>query len=279
MPQTNPTRSSQSRVARLIDRAKRQPGGRNVYGLMKMISNPRASWESIVRSHLARDDVFIRQTCWHHGTLPRLPLTDVVPEARLCDVTLPRALSRKSGTSISAEEACQLASIAKGRMVRRALEIGTFDGNTALVLAANMAPDGEVVTVDLPPDFSMQEQSSLAFPDVGLNLTERDQVGRQFQGHELSKRIRQVYGDSAALDWSAFGGPFDLIFIDGCHAKAYVRSDSDNAFRQLAPGGIVVWHDYGMIADVSEVVDQLAREHPAMKFLAIEGTRLAVAVT
>ena len=251
----------------------------NLYGLIKTIGTPRASWDWVLRGHLARDDVFIRQTRWHHGTLPRVPLTSILPEASDCEVTLPRAFSRKSGTSISVEEACHLGAITRARKVLKALEIGTFDGNTALVFAANLPSDGVVVTVDLPPDFTMEKQDLLIYPDASLNLTARDQVGRQFLGHELSTRIRQVYGDSAALDWSAFGGPFDLIFIDGCHSEPYVRSDSLNALRHLAPGGTLVWHDYGMIADVSTVVEQVAAATPALKVSALEGTRLALGLS
>ena len=159
------------------------------------------------------------------------------------------------------------------------LEIGTSDGNTALVLAANVAPGSEVVTLDLPPDFDMAKQDSLTYSNVELNLTPRDQLGRQYRGHGLSARIRQFYGDSAALNWSVFGGPFDFVFIDGCHSEAYVRSDSRNALNHLAPRGVIVWHDYGMIPAVSNVVDRVAREITTMKVYALEGTRLAVGLT
>lgn len=172
-----------------------------------------------------------------------------------------------------------MGAIARYRKASKALEIGTYDGNTALLLAANLAAEGDVVTVDLPPDFHMENRNSLTYSDVELNLTQREQLGRQFQGHRLSTKIRQVYGDSAKLDWNTFGGPFDLVFIDGCHSEAYVQSDSRNAIKQLAPGGVIVWHDYGMIADVSNVVDQVAHENTAMRVYALEGTRLAIGLT
>ena len=159
------------------------------------------------------------------------------------------------------------------------LEIGTFDGNSALLFAANLAPDGVVVTIDLPPEFDLGKQSSLTHPEVELNLTPRDQLGRQIKGHPLSARIRQVFGDSASLDWESLGGPFDLVFVDGCHSEAYVQSDSQNAIRHLIPGGAIVWHDYGMISAVSNVVDRLARETTTMTVFAIEGTRLAIGLT
>jgi hypothetical protein len=69
-----------------------------------------------------------------------------------------------------------------------------------------------------------------------------------------------------------------LIFIDGCHTEKYVESDTRNALQQLAPGGIIVWHDYGMVPEVSKVVDRFACESGQMKFAALEGTRLAIGI-
>ena len=256
---------------------------KSVFGLVKAITAPRASLSWLLRGHLAKDDVFVSQTYWFTGALPRVALNKILPGVEKAEVVLPRAFDRKSAASITAsisvDEACHLAAITKCRGVGKALEIGTSDGNTALVLAANLAPEGEVVTVDLPPDFDIKKRDLLAYADGEFNLTERDQLGRQYQGHPLAARIRQIYGDSGALDWNSLGGPFDLVFIDGCHSEAYVRSDSRNAMEHLVPGGVIVWHDYGMIAEVSKVVDQLAREVKTMKVYAIEGTRLAVGLT
>jgi predicted O-methyltransferase YrrM len=251
--------------------------------LMKVITHPRSSLSWVRRGQLAKDRLYVRQTYWFTGTLPRVSLNSILPGVEEAEVLLPRAFDRKSSASISAsitvEEACHLGAIAKCIQASRALEIGTYDGNTALVLAANLPAEGNVVTVDLPPDFGMHKQGSLIFPGVELNLTPRDQLGRQYQGHRLSARIRQVYGDSAKLDWSTFGGPFDMIFIDGCHSEAYVRSDSQNALNHLAPGGVIVWHDYCAIPEVSKVVDQFALQITWIKAYALEGTRLAVGLT
>ena len=256
---------------------------KSLFGLQKAISSPRSTLSWVLRGHLAKDKLFISQTYWFTGTLPRVSLARIIPGIEEIDVVLLRAFDRKSAAAISAsitvEEACHLAAILRSIKAGKVLEIGTSDGNTALVLAANLPGEGEVVTVDLPPDFEKAKQDSLIHADVELNLTPRDQLGRQYQGHRFSSRIRQVYGDSAALNWSALGGPFDLVFIDGCHSEAYVRSDSRNAMNHLAPGGVIVWHDYGMIAAVSAVVDQLAREITTMRLYALEGTRLAVGLT
>jgi len=251
---------------------------KSVFSLTKAITRPRASLSWLLRGHLAKDKVFVGQTYWFTGTLPRVPLSRALPGIESVDVSLPRAFDRKGGTSISPEEACHVAAIIRHTHARNALEIGTYDGNTALLLASNLPSDGTVATVDLPPDFETQERESLAYTEVELNLTNRSDLGRQYRGHPLASRIHQHYGDSAVLDWNRLGGPFDLIFIDGCHSEDYVAADSRNALKQLSPEGIILWHDYGMIPDVSKVVDRFAEETPNMNVFALEGTRLALAM-
>lgn len=245
----------------------------------KAIAHPRSTLSWIFRGHLAKDPVFVSQMYWFTGVLPRVALSKVFPGIEESEIVLPRAFDRKGGTSISVEEACQLGAVVKHIKARKVLEIGTYDGNTALVLAANVDAAGVVVTVDLPPDFSTDEQDSLAYSDGEFNLTPRNELGRQYKTHNLEARIKQVYGDSGKLDWGTLGGPFDLVFIDGCHTEAYVRSDSENAMKHLASGGIILWHDYGMISAVSNVVDAFAQEAGAVKVYVLEGTRMAVALT
>jgi hypothetical protein len=44
----------------------------------------------------------------------------------------------------------------------------------------------------------------------------------------------------------------------------------------MKPGGLIVWHDYGMIEDVSRAVDEWSRE-TGISVSIVTGTRLAVA--
>jgi predicted O-methyltransferase YrrM len=254
-----------------------------LFAFTKGITSPRSTVSWIVRGHLATDPVFVSHTYWFTGALPRVALAEIFPGIERQEVVLPRAFDRntaaKTGASITVDEACHLAAIARWLEATRTLEIGTYDGNTALVLAANAARDGRVVTVDLPPDFTTDQHNLLAFSEGDFNLTARHDLGRQTKNHPLASRIEQVYGDSASLDWNTLGGPFDLVFIDGCHSEAYVQSDTRNAIEHLRPGGVVVWHDYGMIPEVSAVVDRLAGDDPSIEVNAIQGTRLAVGVT
>ncbi len=263
----------------LMIKSNSSPVSKALVALSAVVTRPWSSMAWIQRGRLAKDKLFVEQTYWFQGGLPRVPLIELLPGIEAVDVHLPRMLDRKFGTSITVDEAACLCAIARFLGSSKVLEIGTYDGNTAVALAANIGEKGEIVTLDLPPDFERNDGKSLAFYDREFfNLTPRERLGLQYKDHTTKTRIKQVYGDSATVDWRSFGGPFDLIFIDGCHSAAYVRSDSTNALANLAPEGVIVWHDYGMISDVSDEVDQIAKATPSLRFYAIEGTRLAIAM-
>jgi predicted O-methyltransferase YrrM len=241
------------------------------------IRSPRTALRILERGFRHVDRVYDVQSSWTFGTLPRLPFRTIFPQSASFDLQLVRAYDRQWGTSVTLEELCCLLLVAKSVHATNVLEIGTWDGNTAVNLAANTS--GMVTTLDLPPDFVPDElKSTLFYPDIKPNLTDRAQLGRQFKDHPLTSRIRQVFGDSARLDWTILGPPFDLVFIDGCHHYPYVKSDTENARAHLRSGGAIAWHDYGMVADVSRLVDEVARTAEELSVYAIEATRLAVGI-
>jgi predicted O-methyltransferase YrrM len=241
--------------------------------LGQCVNKPRFAYSLLRTGLFWKDPVFLEQFRWVHGTLPRVPLQITVPEYAEFDLHLVRPFDRQRDTSITIEELCSLLAIAKKVNAKRILELGTFDGNTTLNLAANTEAD--IVTVDLPPDFnSFQAQGG----DSINNMTTRTQLGRQLCHHPLAPRIRQVFGDSMKLDWDTLGTGFDLIFIDACHKYSYVLSDTKNALARVSKGGAIVWHDYGIFEDVSRVVDMTAQTTD-LTVNAIEGTRLAVGLS
>jgi protein-L-isoaspartate O-methyltransferase len=199
------------------------------------------------------------------GSLRRLTVNDLFPGIDSCDtVTIRKPEARTIGASVDLPELIHLIAAAKYISAKRILEIGTFDGFTALNIAANLKDQGEVCTLDLP-----EEDQNLH--STILNATKPNLVGVQFLGEAEANKIKQFRADSGSMDWNSFGAPFDMILIDGCHTYPYVMSDSTNALRHLRPDGILFWHDYGFI-DVSRGGDELAREYP---IFAITGTRLA----
>jgi predicted O-methyltransferase YrrM len=241
------------------------------------VGNPRRATALLTRrvlpfSAMARDpEVYGLIASWTFGRAPRVPAETLFPGIAGTDVSLMRALDRIENVSVSVRELVVLAAIVKHSSALRILEIGTSNGHTTLNLAANADPDGRVTTVDLPRDW--QGEFALSVPEVARNATDRNHVGAQFRGSALEKRIISVFADSATLDWSTLAGPFDLIFIDGCHAFDYVVRDTENALRQLTAAGIIIWHDYGTIEDVSRAVDQFADR---LRIAAIRSTSLAV---
>jgi hypothetical protein len=208
---------------------------------------------------------------WFWGNLPRLELKKVMPGIELTSIVIHEALGRTFVTALDLEELSCLLAIVKFIEAKRIFEIGTSDGSTTVNLAANSAPDARIVTLDLPPDWS--GNLSMEVPADYRNVTNRGGIGKKFRNTSYENKIEQLFGDSAEMDWSQLGGPFDVIFIDGCHYYDYVAKDTENALKHLSPQGLVIWHDYGSIKGVSDLVDETSLK---IRVCAIVGTRLAV---
>ncbi len=207
---------------------------------------------------------------WPYGNLERESLCDCFPGIAASSYSLVRPFDRTENMSLTVMELNALLAIQSHLKARKILEIGTFDGGTTVNLAANVPEDGTVVTVDLPPEHATP---LLDIAPAHDNSVDVNIIGRQFIGTLYETKIKQVFGDSAKLQFNSIGGPFDLIYIDGCHDYAYVKSDSEKALTALDTGGVIIWHDYSMIEDVARYVDELSGIVPVR---AIKGTRLAV---
>ena len=70
-------------------------------------------------------------------------------------------------------------------------------------------------------------------------------IGRRFLSAGFGHRVCQIYCDTRDWDTSNYpAGFFDTILIDGGHTEEVVISDTRKALPLLAPGGIMMWHDY-----------------------------------
>jgi hypothetical protein len=252
-----------------------------VNDVRKAVSSPITAM-SIARRRLfpfgivPRDPEAYRIGSWSYGKIDRVPITEVFKGIECVEVTIKNAFDRDQYSplqdSIDLQELFIICSILKFASSKNILEIGTYDGNTTLNLAVNSGPDAKITTIDLPLDWNGEYE--LKVPDIYKNATPRSTVGRQYKEYkEYETKINQVYTDSAKLDWNKIPSPFDFVMIDGCHHYNYVRTDTNNALQHVTNGGIIVWHDYGMIKDVSEVVDDVCKSKVVH---AIRGTRLAV---
>jgi predicted O-methyltransferase YrrM len=156
-------------------------------------------------------------------------------------------------------------------------EFGTATGRTSYLWARNSPAHARVSTLTLPPEEHAAYRREWTDNRRAAQHALRESRFTRFryQGTPEEAKITQLYGDSKEFDETPFHRRCDLIFVDGSHAYSYVRSDSEKALRMVAPGGIVLWHDYwgrtGTTADVYRYLNRLARELP---LLHLHGTSL-----
>ncbi|MFT4854298.1 MAG: putative O-methyltransferase YrrM [Candidatus Pseudothioglobus sp.] len=146
--------------------------------------------------------------------------------------------------SLNDLETVLLANLAKDS--ERAFELGTASGRTTYIIASNMRATGHVTTITLSREqaLSYVGESGDAKADSGHAVEESQFETFLYSGTPMENRITQLFGDSKTFDEGPYQGAFDLIFVDGSHAYSYVMHDSLMCQRMLAPGGIMVWHDY-----------------------------------
>jgi predicted O-methyltransferase YrrM len=171
-------------------------------------------------------------------------------------------------------EAWLLAVLAKG--ARTMFEFGTCTGKTAYLWARNSPPNARVITVTLAPDhLSDYRREATDDPvDVEFALKESSHTEFLYSGSDVAAKVEQLFADSKALDVSPWSGRCDLVFVDGSHAYSYVVSDSAKALELVAPGGLVLWHDYAgprHAPGVYRALNELAQRLPLVR---LEGTTL-----
>ena len=137
-----------------------------------------------------------------------------------------------------------LATLIKELSPQTIFEIGTYNGFTTLHMAVNITPEScRIFTLDLPPDYDVQKAGNIAYDDLlVIKLSQKTISQRFYKKHALEGKIKELYGDSAVFDFSPYYGKIDVVFIDGNHSLQYIKSDTENAFKMLSDGGIIVWH-------------------------------------
>ncbi len=166
-------------------------------------------------------------------------------------------------------------------LARRALnmfEFGTCTGRTTYLWARNSPPTAKIHTITLhPSELAKYRGDAEDDPeDKADALQESAFQTFVYSGTDVEYKIVQLYDDSKAFDQNPFNGHFDLIFVDGSHARSYVESDSGKALQMLKPGGIILWHDYRgphRSGGVFHALNALGRKLPLRQ---IEGTSLVV---
>lgn len=182
-------------------------------------------------------------------------------------------------------ESSLLVALLKITEAKRIFEIGTYNGNTALLFANNTPWDAVVTTLDLPPEeIEMHEDSELDLRDANQN----DQFLRQIfktQGAfyvdraspDIRSKIRLLNENSFTFDPGSHGlvGTQDIVFVDGGHNYETIKSDTLKAFQMAKSDSVIIWHDYGskIHTEVEVYLHELAAEQ---KLICIGNTMLCI---
>lgn len=144
------------------------------------------------------------------------------------DITLPLCISNEASHHPNHMDMMFVVGIAKYRNAKKIFEFGTYLGRTTCGFAS-ISDDVEVYTLNLPPT-----ADPLYGPYIG-NFIKKS--SRQHQ-------IKQIFCDSKSLLTESYSNLMDYIFIDADHTYDSVKNDTEKAFEMLAPGGIIIWHDF-----------------------------------
>jgi predicted O-methyltransferase YrrM len=119
----------------------------------------------------------------------------------------------------------------------RAVEIGVYEGSSALVLVDALPVDADLHLID-PFDSLGPWPGVLNPPNEGAARTVLERAARRRGGPRLHWHV--ALSEQAARAWE---DPLDLVFIDGDHSEQACRLDWELWSLRVRPGGAVAFHD------------------------------------
>lgn len=175
-----------------------------------------------------------------------------------------------------AEDAAFLARFIAALAPARVFEFGTNWGVSTTLMALNTPPQTRLRTLDVCREMFSAEHLA-ADPELGMILS-REHTGWQYrQNPALAGRVEQIFADSLSYEMPAEPA-CDFVLVDACHQFEFVKKDTANALRCLAPGGWMMWHDFypdvSSWTDVFRFVSGFAKTHPGV--VHVTGTRIAL---
>ncbi len=120
------------------------------------------------------------------------------------------------------------------------VEIGSYRGRSAIILASAAAPGVDVIAIDPHGGNDRGPQQIKAVPEEGQR--DNDAFNANLEAAGVADRVRHVRRPSQeALD--AVEGPVDLLYIDGAHRYGPARDDIRRWGDRVADGGTLLIHD------------------------------------
>ena len=143
-------------------------------------------------------------------------------------ISLPLSISNEASHHENHMDMMFVVAVAKHRNAKRIFEFGTYMGRTTVGLASIDA-DATVTTLNLDPSEDTRYGPY---------------IGKLIKDSPYGERITQIFSDSNKFDTTPYAKSMDYIFIDADHSYDAVRNDTEKSLEMLAPGGVIVWHDY-----------------------------------
>jgi predicted O-methyltransferase YrrM len=205
-----------------------------------------------------------------YRNLPLIDLSELVGN----DMSISLVQLNSEDGGVGLHELVMIAAITQRQEPERVFEIGTFEGRTTVNLAKS-APGCHVFTLDLPREQS--RSTSYRIDEADMKYVQKPVSGHRIGEAGLTTRVTQVYGDSGTFDFTPYERSMDIVFVDGAHSYDYVLNDSRVAVKLIAPGGVVMWHDYRSWDGVTRALNELRATEPAFRNLRhVHGTSLAL---
>ena len=201
----------------------------------------------------------LENICQHYGHrrlhLPEFSVEELFPGLNETPITVSSMPRGSWSTPIT--DQVMIAKLARLLRPKNILEVGSFRGYTARLLAENTASDCIIHALDINPDH-----------------------GEAYIKSPLKSRIRRHIGSLKDQPPESLKGiSFDFVFVDADHQFEAVESDTRTIIPLLAEAGVLIWHDYsdwGWMSSwnrVPEFLQNLSKEIP---ILTIPGTTLAL---
>ena len=203
-------------------------------GFSELLGGCRASFSAAHPLQNKTDNIIQKEL----KAIPEVSLDEILGKHK---ATIKVNVQKYEDGMFPSHEAMALLSILVAENPKEVLEIGTFMGHTTRAMAENL-PESIIHTVDLPPNYPVPSSNDPNLPKDDFHLIERRVVGREFKEHPVAARIRQHFGDTAALDFAECGCP-TFFFIDGAHTYEYCKQDSEKCLALGGGRGTFLWHD------------------------------------
>jgi Methyltransferase domain len=120
------------------------------------------------------------------------------------------------------------------------VEIGSFRGRSAIVLASAAADDVEIFAIDPHAGNDRGPQEIEGFVDAAS--TDHDVFVHNLRTAGVEGRVTHVREFSEAAH-GAVSGPIRVLYVDGAHRFTPARSDIREWGARVQPGGILLIHD------------------------------------